>query len=406
MSTRRSFLKSMLASGSALGIGSNVPLFLRELSAEAGDNSDERILVVIQLTGGNDGLNTIVPHRHDAYRRARPTLAIPSSEVLSIDDELGFHPSLKGFAHLLDSHRLAIVQGVGYPNPNRSHFESMDIWHTGRRKTDVRDEGWLGQALSSMSDKQLNESPAIHLGGEKQPLALASRRVAAPTIPSLKQFQLQETRAEILEGLRKASASGNPGSDLLGFVQSTQRSALEVSEQLRQRADGQSSAASYPDSALAEKLGMVARLIASGLSTRIYYVSLDGFDTHAQQPSAHAALLRQLGDAVQAFLDDLSDQQQADRVLLMCFSEFGRRLEENASEGTDHGAAAPMFFAGSQIVPGLHGELPSLTDLDAGDLKHHTDFRCLYSSILSNWLQVRSSAPIIDTSFAPYPLFS
>lgn len=399
--SRRRFLQSSLVAGGLISLEPVLPGFLCH-AAEAAQSGN--ILVVIQLTGGNDGLNTVIPYRHDAYRKARPTLAQSADSVLKINQVLGLHPVLNGFASLLEAGQLAIVQGVGYPDPNRSHFESMDIWHSCRRKQEARPEGWLGKMLSALPVAALAGTPALHLGGEKQPLALASQKVAVPTIRDLQQFRLDIARDEQLASLRRDAEQAQGAGELLDFIQSTEKSALQVSRQLERRKDYQPSTP-YPDYPLGEKLRTVAQLIHSGLETRIYYVELDGFDTHSQQAPAHAGLLRQLGDSVHAFVQDLAEQKSLDRVTVLCFSEFGRRVAENASEGTDHGTAAPVFVCGSQIQSGVIGKLPSLDDLDAGDLKFHTDFRQVYAAVLKQWLKVPDQ-DILGKSYEPVRLFS
>jgi uncharacterized protein (DUF1501 family) len=410
--TRRTFLASSLATTAVVSFSSSVPAFLQQASTLANETGEQRVLVVIQLSGGNDGLNTVVPFKQPEYRGMRPTLALGPDQVLRINDELGLHPSLAGFHGLLEDGQLAIVQGTGYPNPNRSHFESMDIWHTCKRKTEQRNEGWLGryagiQASPARGDASVSsgEIPAVHLGREQQPLALASEAVVVPSIRSLDQFRLQgntpeSVRASVESLLRKKPA-GNDA--LLDFVTSSTRSALDASKQVEQSTRNTSSGTSYPSTRLAEKLRIVASLLDSPLETRIYYVTIDGFDTHGQQAGAHASLLGQLDGAVSAFFEDITSRGQSSRVLMMCFSEFGRRLKENASKGTDHGAAAPMFLLGDNVKPGIHGALPSLTDLDQGDLKHHTDFRQVYATVLEEWMQT-ASQPLLGAGFPILPL--
>jgi len=384
--TRRKFLTATLQGTSVLALGSLAPGFLLQ-AAESGSNRD-RILVVVQLTGGNDGLNTVVPYTSAEYYKLRPKLAIPKGDVLKIDDSLGFAPSLKGFSRLLEAGELAIVQGVGYPDPNRSHFESMDIWHTCQRKTDRRSAGWLGRYLESLKSSDV---AAMHVGSGKQPLALTAETARVPSVESLEQFRLELKRAESTAAVQELSrAPREQSSDLLGFLQSNTSSAIDVSERLASAAKGHAPKSPYPESDLGRKLKLAAQLIASDFPARVYYVELDGFDTHSQQGAAHAGLLRQLSEAVEAFTADVAEQGNRDRVLSMVFSEFGRRVAENASEGTDHGAAAPMFLIGSRVMAGLTGKLPSLTDLDEGDLKHHTDFRRVYATVLEGWLGAES----------------
>lgn len=419
--SRRQFLRATVGSTAVLALGSRAPAFLLHAAQEAAGATtgpaanDEAVLVVVQLSGGNDGLNTIVPYTDAAYKKARPTLAVSANDVLKINDRLGFHPSLRGFADLLESQRLAIIQGVGYPEPNRSHFESMDIWHTCQPKTKQRTDGWLGRALDGAArrdkDRQADSAaqdpagpsaasdlPAVHLGAQKQPLALAARNVRVPSISSLERFRLQAGNSELLKAAAKELASTErPGdNDLLGFVQSSTSAALAASERIELASRQYKTDVTYPETGLAGKLRLIAQLIDAGMKTRIYYVELDGFDTHSQQAGAHAALLREWSGAVAAFIQDVVAHGHGERVMVVGFSEFGRRVAENASQGTDHGAAAPMFLAGVRVKGGVHGEMPSLADLDDGDQKHHTDFRRVYATLLENWLHWPSAPALGD----------
>ncbi|MGE0760929.1 MAG: DUF1501 domain-containing protein [Pirellulaceae bacterium] len=400
---RRDFLAALSGGSAVLSLSGAVPHFWQVAAAAESGTPRDTVLVVIQLTGGNDGLNTIVPFRHDAYRRARPKLAIPADQVLKIDGELGFHPAARGLADLLEAGQLAVVQGVGYPEPNRSHFESMDIWHTCQRKTgSARTTGWLGRYLDATQHLAPSDSPGLHVGPEKQPLALAAANVSTPSLASPDRFRLQGDGNERLQAAIRdlAGTTASPGDELLGFVRSTTTSALSASERIAAVLRDAASPVAYPDNELARKLKLVAQLIAAGLKTRVYYVELDGFDTHSQQPAAHAALLQQFSGAMKAFLEDIAQHGEARRVLAMAFSEFGRRVAENASEGTDHGAAAPMFLAGAPARGGLLTPHPSLDDLTDGDLRFQTDFRQVYASVLTGWLGW-PSADILGGVFEP-----
>ena len=404
MPTRRQFLATA-GSSALISLAPLVPDFLLRASARETDSRGERILVVIQLTGGNDGLNTVVPYADDAYRRSRASLAIAPNQVLRLDDALGLHPALRGFSDLLDSRRLAILQGIGYPNPDRSHFTSMDVWHTARRHSGSKDTGWLGRYLDATAQGTAADVPALHLGPEKQPLALAARQFHALSAQSLAQFRLELAPGDSLgREIDQSAAAERPADDLLSFVQTSAVSALAASRRVQQSLDGYQTSVKYPATALAEKLRSVAQLIDAGLKTRIYYVALDGFDTHSQQAVVHARLLEQLAGAVKAFVDDLDQHSHLDRTVVMMFSEFGRRVSENASHGTDHGSAAPMFLAGGKIVSGVIGKHPRLTDLENGDLKFHTDFRQVYAAVLDQWLGCPSAA-ILGERFESLPVF-
>jgi uncharacterized protein (DUF1501 family) len=403
VTSRRKFLASLASGSAVLSLGGRVPEFLVQAAATPESaGAKDTILVVVQLTGGNDGLNTVVPYADDEYRKARRKLAISADDVLKISDALGFHPSARGLSELLESGKLAIVQGVGYPNPNRSHFESMDVWHTCQRKGSPRSTGWLGRFLDESRQSADVDAPAIHVGFEKQPLALAAEKVRVPSLGSPESFRLDDGGSRPLrEAIHHlASRSAGQPDPLFGFLQSSTTSALAASQRIAEALRDYDTPVAYPESALAARLKTIAQLIDAELKTRVYYVELDGFDTHSQQPAAHAALLRQLSEAVRAFIEDVAHHGHGDRTLVVSFSEFGRRVAENASEGTDHGAAAPMFLGGSRVRAGLTGEHPRLDDLEDGDLKFHTDFRQVYATLLQQWLGWPSAA-VLGGDFKP-----
>ena len=299
---------------------------------------------------------------------------------------------MSGFADLLEAGHLAVVQGVGYPEPNRSHFESMDIWHSCQRKDQNRTDGWLGRYLQQSGAAKLPDPAGLHLGEDKQPFALMSRDVRVPSIRSLDEFRLAGSDSPRFRQAVKELADARRGgsNDLLNFVQTSTSSAITASERIEAAGMKYNPSQAYPQNALAQKLQTVAKLISSGLKTSVYYVQIGGFDTHAQQPNAHAVLLRYVSNSVTTFVNDLQAHGHADRVLCLCFSEFGRRVKENASEGTDHGTAGPVLLAGTQVQPGLFGNHPSLSDLKDGDLQYHTDFRQIYATVLERWLNTDS----------------
>lgn len=383
---RRTFLTTSAAASSVLAINGTAPAFLQQ--AVNARKNDGRILVVVEMAGGNDGLNTVVPFSDDAYKKARPKLAIAAADVLKIDRKLGFHPEMRGFADLMEAGRLAVVQGVGYPDPNRSHFESMDIWHTCQRKDAIRNDGWLGRYLETHGSAAVADPAGFHFGDDKQPFALMSRQVRVPSVRSLDEFRLNGSDNNTFRKAVKelADTRRESSNDLLGFVQSSTSSAISASERIESAAMKKQATSEYPDSGLAKKLKAVSQLIRSGLSTPVYYVQINGFDTHAQQPNVHRTLLRAVSDSVSTFVNDMVNHGLGERVLCLCFSEFGRRVNENASEGTDHGTAGPMFLAGTSVKSGLIGRHPRLDDLQDGDLKHHTDFRSVYANVLKKWL--------------------
>jgi len=392
--TRRKFLATLTGGSAVISFGGHVPEFLAQAAAAEPASCKDTILVVVQLTGGNDGLNTVVPYNHAEYRKARPKLAIPADDVLKINDIIGLHPSARGFSDLLEGGKLAIVQGVGYPDPNRSHFESMDVLHTCQRKGNPRTTGWLGRFLDASQQATDVDAPAIHVGFEKQPLALAAEKVRVPSFASPESFRFQDGGSRQLRESIHAlvSRDKDQSGSLLGFMQSSTTSALATSERIAEAVRDYRTPIAYPESALATRLKTVAQLIDADLKTRIYYVELDGFDTHSQQAAAHSALLQQLSGAIRAFVEDVAHHGHGDRTLVMSFSEFGRRVAENASEGTDHGAAAPLFLAGAKVRAGLVGEHPSLDELDDGDLKHQIDFRQVYATLLERWIGCSSKS--------------
>lgn len=408
--TRRRFLADVSASAATAGLVSlagSTPLFLTQSAAAGAEQKGETILVVVQLSGGNDGLNTVIPYKDDRYKKARPSLAQDVATIIKLQDDVGLHASLRGFSKLWEASQLVIVQGVGYPNPNRSHFESMDIWHTANLKQGDRTSGWLGRTFDKLKlDRPEQASPALHLGGEEQPLALAARDVPTPSITSLDQFQLDTNKSESRrQTIESAVAAARPEeNDLLKFVATRSTAALQLSHHLQQSAKDYATSVKYPASPLAGKLKQVAQLIDAGLGNRVYYVTLDGFDTHSDQAAAHSGLLQQLGDALEAFAEDLKVHGHQDRVASLVFSEFGRRVQENSSRGTDHGAAAPLFVVGSKVKAGLTGQHPRLDDLDDGDLKFHTDFRAVYASLLTNWLKWPVQPGLVEAK-APLELF-
>jgi uncharacterized protein (DUF1501 family) len=413
---RREILRLGLGSSTLLACGATVPTFLagsaRALADQPASTTKGRILVVVQLDGGNDGLNTVVPHRDDEYRRRRPTLHVPSKDVLSIDDRVGFHPALDAFAKLLQKEQLAVIQSVGYPNPNRSHFESMAIWQTAQLEPNGATTGWLARALDRRSADGGSDAPGLHIDGQfPLPQALSGGQHAIPSLAGLEQFRRRLGLSDISGAADQRAAldrlaqqhRGEPGS-LLQFVERSTLISYASSARLEGLTKASSASTGYPQFyGLARRLRLIAQLIKAGLSTTIYYAHLDGFDTHANQQANHPNLLRELGSSLRAFLDDLEKSGEADRVLVLVFSEFGRRLAENASGGTDHGTAAPVFVLGRPVHPGLLGPYPNLSDLQDGDPRHAIDFRRVYASLLERWLGL-SSREVLGEAFEPLSL--
>nr|MCU0706554.1 DUF1501 domain-containing protein [Fimbriiglobus sp.] len=405
MTDRRDFLRT----SALLGFGASVPTFLGK-TASAAPTSDkagakDTILVVVQLTGGNDGLNTVIPFADPEYAKLRPTLAIKKSETKKLTDSLGLHPSLGGFADLHESGNLCVVQGVGYPNPDQSHFRSMDIWHAAST-ADSLTEGWIGKAFKEKS------VPGFHLADstkETAPLALTGAPTRVPSITSLEDFQLKVNGADPTERERQkrlietVSEANHNTPDLLDFVKRTATTTYASTEKLAGIGKNYTPKATYPTTALASRLKLAAQLIDAGVGARLFYVALDGFDTHAGQGGAtggHANLLETVGGAIAAFYKDVAARGHGERVCVMTFSEFGRRARENGSKGTDHGSGAPMFLVGGRVKAGVVGEHPSLTKLEDGNLKHHTDFRTVYAAVLNEWLGV-DATKVLGKGFTP-----
>jgi uncharacterized protein (DUF1501 family) len=412
---RRTFLRSSAAAG-LISLGGVPPTFLCRAALaneSAAANSGASILVILQLEGGNDGLNTVIPYADEEYYKARPGIGIPRDAVLRLDDALGFHPQLAGFKELYDEGMLAILQGIGYPQQDRSHFRSMDIWQSASLDVAAPDRGWVGRALDLAAERIASETPALALGVERLPLALTAANTNVPMIADIDGFRLNtgsdvrggRSRRDLMRRLADPSSgagSGDPRTTRadaqLLFLQRAATSAYRTAERLSEVTREYRPTATYPDSQLANQLKLIAQMIGGELGTRIFFVSLGGFDTHSQQPGAHQALLAELAAAVRAFYNDLKGHGLAERVLLATYSEFGRRVKENGSLGTDHGAASQMFI----ITPGkggLYGAHPSLTDLDDGDLKFHTDFRSVYATLLEKWLGF-AAEPVLGGRFA------
>jgi uncharacterized protein (DUF1501 family) len=407
-----------------------LPVFLEKtffaLDALAADSptqtitgKDGTILVVLQMAGGNDGLNTVIPYADDAYHIARPRLRVATDQILKINNHLGLNPKLAGLKSLYDEGHVAIVQGVGYPNPNRSHFRSTEIWQTASDADRTQSEGWLGRYFDSCCS---GADPTVGVAiGEETPQAFAAKNPTGITFSRPEQFrfqpsergkgelsaeevffrQLNESGAGDEGGTATSNAGGSIGAipgkarnDLstLDFLQRTALDAQLSSDKILAIARKYRSTVPYPPGQLAASLNIIARMIAGGLPTRVYYASQGGFDTHAGQLNTHDRLMGEFNGAIAAFVADLKQQGNFERVLLMTFSEFGRRVQENANGGTDHGAAAPMFVLGGAIKAGLFGKYPSLTDLDHGDLKFNTDFRSVYGTVLDRWLKAPSES--------------
>jgi uncharacterized protein (DUF1501 family) len=415
VTTRRELFRLGLGGSTLLACGVTVPTFLAQSARALADggnrDSNGRILVVIQLDGGNDGLNTVVPHGDDIYHKSRPRLALKAKDLKRIDDHVGFHPSVGEFAKLRDEGRLAIVQSVGYPNPNRSHFESMAVWQTARLHPGQEEPGWLARALDAGQGAPGGDAPALHVAADALPQALRGGRAFVPSVATADQLRRRlgvpeaEGASEQRAALdRIASQTGNRSNPLLAFVSRSAVVTYASSARLEAvlRDDGK---AEDDDSfRLARQLKLIARMIKAGLTTSIYYTQLGGFDTHAEQLNQHASRLNELSRSVGSFLNEIERSGAGDRVTVLIFSEFGRRLRENASAGTDHGTAAPVFLIGRLVQGGLYGPYPDLAHLKDDDPEHAVDFRRVYATVLERWLRLPAEVSLGE-AFEPVSLF-
>jgi uncharacterized protein (DUF1501 family) len=444
LQTRREFLRRTVL-GSALTW--TVPAFLANtftaLQAEAADSAtqiitgkDAPILVVLQMAGGNDGINTVVPYSNDFYHKARPKIGLKEENILKLNDTIGFNGALRGFKDLYDGGELSVIQGVGYPNPNRSHFRSTEIWQTASDSNQIAKNGWIGRYFDSAC---AGADPAVGVTiGSQLPQAFFAKKPKGICFNNPQNYRFMSNGGETEESYKKlnelemssplpdgetnmmtgdvsgenansggsiaALPAGMPmtGGRAIDFISRTALDAQHSSDEIRGIAARVQNQATYPGSQLGGSLKMVAKLIGGGLPTRIYYVSQGGYDTHTNQVASQQRLLGDLGDSMKAFVEDMKAQGNMQRVLVMTFSEFGRRVSENANGGTDHGAAAPMFIVGNKVKAGLLGQYPSLApqDLFQGDVKYNVDFRSVYAGVLENWLKTKS-APILGKQFTP-----
>ena len=406
---RRDFLKGSLAVVSA-GLG--VPgVFAKAALASAAENSagSGRTLIVVQLAGGIDGLNTVIPYTDGAYRDARPQLAIPEEEMLPIDDRIAFHPAMSDLAGLMEDGLLAVVEGVGYPDPTFSHFKAMDIWQSADVSGTAR-EGWLGKYFEDLTAAGGHPLAGLAVGG-RLPSAFESSAATIPTVANLDTFALQAPdnvhggREETL--LRLYDLYRPSGSAYGALLDTTLDNALESSQALKAAHSSYQPTVEYPESSLATGLRLLAELIDSGEDStplRVGHVMLGGFDTHTQQTDRLSGLLGDTSQALAAFWRDVEAHGHADEVVVMTWSEFGRRVKENGQAGTDHGSAVPMFLLGNSLKGGFHGEPSPLGDLDRGNLRYTVDFRSVYATVLEGWLEAPADA-ILGARFAPLELF-
>ncbi|MCE7973528.1 MAG: DUF1501 domain-containing protein [Leptolyngbya sp. PLA1] len=430
--TRREFLRGGLIMASA---AATLPTFLNASAlamhrAFGGLSSvpgvpDERILVVVQLSGGNDGLNTVVPYGFQEYYRARPGIGIPEKDVLKLSgaEGVGLHPQLRPLMEMYDEGLVGVVQGVGYPNPNRSHFKSMDIWHTG--DTSATGDGWLGKYFDSecvgfgkgesgTAEAPAGGPPGIAIG-RSAPLAMQGRKVMPVSFESVDLFRwagqdIHESLRGPYDALNRRETGEGQAARADSNAAFLMRTSLDaqVSSDMIRKAVANRPSTQFPQTDLGRQLAMVASMIRAGLRTRVYYVNHGGFDTHAGQGGSngrHGQLLNQLAASLKAFYTELKAQGNDARVMTMSFSEFGRRVGQNQSGGTDHGTAAPMFLVGPMIRRGVIGEHPSMRDLDSGDLRYAIDFRSVYAGILEGWLRAPSK-DVLEGNYRALPVLA
>lgn len=434
MKTRREFLRTSMIGASAAW---TVPFFINNTFAqldEANKNSvlqhvtgkDAPILVVVQLAGGNDGLNTLVPFADDAYHTARPTIKKNEKQIIKLTDYVGLNSAMPWLGEQYKEGKLGIIQGVGYPNPNRSHFVSTSIWETADL-SNKSNTGWLGRFFDNACD---GSDPTVGMSfGKTQPESFGASKNSGVCLSSPELYKwmhaggdnalaeefFQEMNRpqnenhdddDVAEGGSIMDSTSKPGvvtgESNLDFLERIALDAQVSSKKILEIAAKYKTKIPYDGTPLARSLNLVARMIAGGLPTRVFYVSHGGFDTHNNQLGAHERLLTQLDSALKSFTQDMKAQGNEQRVMLMTFSEFGRRVAQNASGGTDHGQASCLFTLGGKVKGGLHGKYPSLSELSMGDLKHTTDFRSIYASILTNHLKTNAN-PILKGDF---PLMS
>jgi len=372
-----------------------IPQFLKGMDLVGlNGNSTFKKLVVIQLSGGNDGLNTIVPFENDIYHRLRPKISVSKSDAIKINDELGFNPALEQFNKLYKDGVVSILNAVGYPNPNRSHFRSMDIWHTATNSNEYSKTGWLGRYMdaycnNSHSMLELDSQLSLSLNGQLR------NGMAIKNSNSLYKILNDNYFHHIIESAKIADLSENNQGYLYKTLIQTNQSAKYLSEAHTVK----NTNFEFPKSKLGKKLGTISQFIRSGFGTQVYYVSHNGFDSHVNQRKSQDGLLKDYSDAIYAFVESLKKAQEFDNTLILTFSEFGRRLKENGSSGTDHGKANNLFLIGNNLKkPGIYNEAADLIHLDDGDIAHTIDFRNVYSDIISEWFE-KDNTKIISTQF-------
>lgn len=402
--------RDVMKGGGMIAVGLVAPRWLSSIAkadvfrqAKGAGPTGDTVLVVCQWSGGNDGLNTVVPYSSKAYYKLRPLIGIPENKVIKLTNDMGLHPSLTGLSELYQQGKVAIIQNVGYPQPNRSHFKSMEIWQSASPESTLK-YGWIGRHFDDqLSHHPLNPVVALGLSTE-QPLALAGKDASIPCFASLADLRNMIGDPDTERMLREIQGPDAMTGSATRAVQNASKSALDAVTILQKQLAGYKSQSTYANDQFGNGFKQIAQLIATSPATRVVYFQVGGFDTHARQAETHQRLLLQFGNAVNTFQKELDAIGKADKVVTLTFSEFGRRAQENASLGTDHGAAAPMFLIGNSVKGGLHGPIPDLDNLQQGDVGHTQDFREVYAATLSQWMGGDPHA-VLGQEFAPVDVF-
>ncbi|MFY7910744.1 MAG: DUF1501 domain-containing protein, partial [Emticicia sp.] len=374
--------------------GMMIPNFLKafEMQHLGQSQTTDKILVVIQLSGGNDGLNTIVPYRNDIYYKSRPSIAIQSEKVLKLNDEVGLNPAMESLRALYDNGQMSIINNVGYPNPDRSHFRSMDIWQTASESTEYLNTGWIGRYLDANCAGNCVPYQALEID-DTLSLSMKGEKVKALSVQDPEKLYKQVSGNFINKVAQNSAVQGHDNVAYLYKTLAETASSAEFLHSKRSAAQTKifRSTNQYPQGELGQRLKTISELVISGMPTNIYYVSISGFDTHFNQVNQQERLLKNYAESVNAFVNDLKKNDRFKDVAIMTFSEFGRRVKQNASGGTDHGTANNVFLMSENLKrPKVVNEAPNLTDLDEGDLKFSVDFRQIYASLLKDWLKTES----------------
>ena len=388
---RRDFIQQSVLSSSLFF----VPSFVKAFENVTRNSLGYKKLVIIQLAGGNDGLNTIVPYNNDIYYTNRPGIALSKQDIIKASDELGFHANLGPIKHLFDAGHLSVINNVGYPNPNRSHFRSTDIWQTASDYNQYLNSGWLGRYLdtyekNSFGGIELDDSLSLVLKGNKIN-GIATKN------PSV---LYQNMKTPYFDKILNSQTDTHLSEHNLGYLYKTMIEAKSSANYIYETSRTFKSKLDYPDNPFGSQLKTTAEFINSGLQTKVFYVSMGGFDTHAGQANKQGRLLELYANAIDTFVKDLKQNNTFKDTLILTFSEFGRRVKQNAANGTDHGAANNVFIIGENInKPGFYNNSPNLADLDEnGDIKYQIDFRSIYATILDKWLEV-NDAKILNKYF-------